>query len=93
MLETQFDKVSIVSPIKFEENKENLKILGRPDLDLTLTKLHVFGLDNETVDQVVFLDADTLVLHPIAPAIFEYVDEAVFAAAPDIGYASMLQAH
>jgi glycogenin glucosyltransferase len=59
-----------------------LELLQRPELDLTLTKLHVFALE---YDQVVFLDADTLVLADIE-GLFGYVDEALFAACPDIGW-------
>ncbi len=77
-----------MSPIVYERNRDNLGLLGRPELDLTLTKLHVFGIKG--VDQLVYLDADTLVLHPIADALFAYVDEAIFAAAPDIGYQIIL---
>lgn len=83
LLMMEFDKVIQVSPITYKKNAENLQLLGRPDLDLSLTKLHVFGLDG--VDQVVFLDADTMVMSDICD-LFGYVDEAVFAAAPDIGW-------
>lgn len=57
-------------------------LLDRPELYTTLTKLHVFDLD---VDEVVYLDADTLVVANV-DKLFDYVNNAVFAAAPDIGW-------
>ena len=40
-------------------DKENLKLLARPDLGVTFTKLHIWRLTMFT--KCVFLDADTLV--------------------------------
>lgn len=70
----------------------NLQLLGRPELGVTFTKIHVF---NQTqYSKVVFLDADTLVLRNID----ELFDSAAtgslddqdrntrFAAAPDAGW-------
>lgn len=73
-------------------SKANLELLGRPELGITLTKIHVF---NQTqYSKVIFLDADTLVLRNID----ELFDTAAngslddkdrnkrFAAAPDAGW-------
>ncbi|KAJ3367778.1 Glycogenin-1 [Allomyces arbusculus] len=58
----------------------NLLLLGRPDLDVTLTKLHVWTLTQ--YEKVVFLDADTLVLMGID----ELFDREELSAAPDCGW-------
>ncbi|SCV70912.1 BQ2448_3674 [Microbotryum intermedium] len=54
---------------------------GRRDLAASLTKLHLWRLTN--YNKVVFLDADTLILRPLAP-LFDLDVE--FAAAPDSGW-------
>jgi len=41
------------------EDPVNLSLLGRPDLNVTFTKLHCWRLTQ--YDRAVFLDADTLV--------------------------------
>lgn len=83
-MESQFDRVIRVSPIIGDQaHKDNLDVLERPDLNHTLTKLHVFNIDN--VDQIVYLDCDVLVLGKIEE-LFSFVDDALFAAAPDIGW-------
>ncbi len=73
-----------MEPISYQKNSANLDLLGRPDLGETLTKLHVFGL--EQVQKAVFLDADTLLVDKV-DELFEYLEEGVeFAASPDIGW-------
>ena len=71
---------------------DNLKLLGRPDLDVTFTKLHCFNpelmksLVGTRYEKIVFLDADTLVLSSVE-TLFDYVGgETVFAAASDVGW-------
>ncbi|CAO3573002.1 unnamed protein product [Mortierella alpina] len=70
----------------------NLQLLGRPELGITLTKIHVF---NQTqYAKVVFLDADTLVLRNIDELFDSAANGALddpdrnkrFAAAPDAGW-------
>ncbi|KAF9979735.1 hypothetical protein BGZ75_009289 [Mortierella antarctica] len=70
----------------------NLQLLGRPELGITLTKIHVF---NQTqYSKVVFLDADTLVLRNIDELFDTAANGALddqdrnrrFAAAPDAGW-------
>lgn len=68
----------------FTHNADNLLLLARPELVNTLTKLHAFDIDN--VDQLVFMDADTLVVSDLSDELFGYLDDADFAAAPDIGW-------
>lgn len=86
VLAQTFDKVIKVDTIR-SKNLYNLSLLGRPELDVTLTKLHVFNPEVLPYDRIAFLDADTLILQNI-DNIFEYVDEesVLFAAAPDIGW-------
>ncbi|KAI8984678.1 nucleotide-diphospho-sugar transferase [Mycotypha africana] len=62
-------------------NYDNLKLLGRPDLDITFTKIHLWNLTQYS--KVVFLDADTYPLKRI-DELFNV--EATFAAAPDAGW-------
>ncbi|KAG8219494.1 nucleotide-diphospho-sugar transferase [Butyriboletus roseoflavus] len=60
---------------------ESLTLLGRPDLDTALTKLHVFRLTQYS--KVIFLDADVLPLHPLSH-LFHLDHE--FSAVPDVGW-------
>ncbi|KAE8215115.1 hypothetical protein CF327_g1537 [Tilletia walkeri] len=65
--------------------KQNLQLLGRPDLGsrrgAPLSKLHAWRLTQ--YEKVVFLDADTLVLQPLSHL---FSMDTSFAAAPDIGW-------
>ncbi|GAA5821909.1 hypothetical protein JCM11251_004775 [Rhodosporidiobolus azoricus] len=79
-LQKVFDAVVGVEPL-VTESWEELKLLGRRDLALTLTKLHLFRLTQYT--KVLFLDADTLVLRPLSH-LFSLPHS--FAAAPDQGW-------
>ncbi|GAA6062218.1 hypothetical protein JCM10212_006453 [Sporobolomyces blumeae] len=79
-LEKSFDAVVGVEQI-VTESWGNLDLLGRRDLAASLTKLHTFRLTQ--YDKVVFLDADTLVLRPLAH-LFELAHP--FSAAPDQGW-------
>jgi glycogenin len=65
----------------------NLNLLGRPELDVTFSKLHVFNPALFPYDRLCFLDSDVLVLKEF-DSVFSYLDddETVFAAAPDIGW-------
>ncbi|MCO5590113.1 hypothetical protein L7F22_044082 [Adiantum nelumboides] len=67
------------------ETRKKLALLGRPDLGETsgaaLTKLHAWRLTG--YDKIVFLDADILVLRPIAH-LFSITSP--LAASPDIGW-------
>ncbi len=58
----------------------NLQLLGRPDLDITFTKIHAWRLSQYR--KIVFLDADTLPLQNM-DALF---DRPSFSAAPDAGW-------
>lgn len=83
-----FDEVITVEPLK-SSSKQNLDLLGRPDLYWTFTKLHLWSLTQYS--KVVFLDADTLVLKNVDD-LFEQISssgaegEEAFAACPDIGW-------
>ena len=62
------------------EDVSNLELLGRPDLNVTFTKLHCWTLTE--YKKCVFLDADTLVVQNID----ELFDRKEFSAAPDAGW-------
>lgn len=61
-----------------------LTVTGRPDLNLALTKLHLFRLGS-VFSTIIYLDADTLPLRPIDP-LFELTEGHHFSACPDIGW-------
>ncbi|CCA67685.1 related to glycogenin-2 beta [Serendipita indica DSM 11827] len=63
------------------ENATGLKLLGRPDLNTVLTKLHVFRLTE--FSKIIFLDADILPLKPISHL---FLTPHEFSACPDIGW-------
>ncbi|GAA5892860.1 uncharacterized protein JCM6883_007496 [Sporobolomyces salmoneus] len=79
-LEKVFDSIVGVEQI-ITESWGNLDLLGRRDLAASLTKLHAFRLTQ--YEKVVFLDADTLVLRPLAH-LFDLPHP--FSAAPDQGW-------
>ncbi|OAX43045.1 hypothetical protein K503DRAFT_766244 [Rhizopogon vinicolor AM-OR11-026] len=58
-----------------------LSLLGRPDLDTVLTKLHVFRLTQYS--KIIFLDADVLPVRPLSH-LFHLDHE--FSAVPDVGW-------
>ncbi|KAL1923015.1 uncharacterized protein VTP21DRAFT_9391 [Calcarisporiella thermophila] len=74
-----WDELVEVPPIH-SRSHSNLRLLGRPDLSLSLTKLHAFHLPG--VRKFVFLDADTLPLRNV-DELFSRPD---FSAAPDAGW-------
>ncbi|CCD64319.1 Glycogenin-1 [Caenorhabditis elegans] len=78
-LEEHFDDVSIVDVFNSNDS-DNLRLIERPDLGVTFTKLHCWRLTQYT--KCVFLDADTLVLRN-ADELFTRPD---FSAASDIGW-------
>jgi alpha-N-acetylglucosamine transferase len=85
-LSHSFPKVIKVNMIDSKDD-HNLKILGRPELGITFTKIHIFNPNLLNYEKVCFLDADIMVISNI-DMIFDYVaDERVlFAAAPDVGW-------
>ncbi|KAF9131515.1 hypothetical protein BGW39_001691 [Mortierella sp. 14UC] len=86
-----FDSLIEIGEID-SHSTSNLALLGRPELGITLTKIHIF---NQTqYSKVVFLDADTLVLRNIDD-LFETAANGTlededrnkrFAASPDAGW-------
>ncbi|KAG7452346.1 uncharacterized protein BT62DRAFT_916022 [Guyanagaster necrorhizus] len=64
-----------------QEDDKGLKLLGRPDLNTVLTKLHVFRLTQYS--KIVFLDADVLPIRPLSH-LFSLPYE--FSAVPDVGW-------
>ncbi|ORZ12961.1 nucleotide-diphospho-sugar transferase [Lobosporangium transversale] len=86
-----YDAVIEIGEIDSHSTK-NLQLLGRPELGITLTKIHVF---NQTqYSKVIFLDADTLVMRNIDELFDSAANGALddpdrntrFAAAPDAGW-------
>ncbi|KAK7465365.1 glycogenin glucosyltransferase [Stygiomarasmius scandens] len=64
-----------------QENDKGLQLLGRPDLNTVLTKLHVFRLTQYS--KIIFLDADVLPIRPLSH-LFSTPHE--FSAVPDVGW-------
>ncbi|KAF9432514.1 hypothetical protein BGZ76_010686 [Entomortierella beljakovae] len=86
-----YDSIIEIGEIDSHSTK-NLELLGRPELGITLTKIHVF---NQTqYSKLVFLDADTLVLRNIDELFDTAANGSIddedrntrFAAAPDAGW-------
>lgn len=78
-LKSKFDQVVKVEPMD-SLDQANLKLLDRPDLGITFTKIHCWTLTQYS--KCVFLDADTLVLTNCD----ELFDREEFSAAPDAGW-------
>ncbi|KAJ3041794.1 Glycogenin-2 [Rhizophlyctis rosea] len=84
-LHSVFDSVIHVPTVRSSDHS-NLRLLGRRELDITYTKIHVFDPDVVPFERVVFMDSDVLVLRNV-DALFGYLDNGeVFAAAPDVGW-------
>jgi len=78
-LDQVFDDVVTVDPLD-SGDAANLSLLGRPELGVTLTKLHCWTLTQ--FSKCVFLDADTLVVGECD----DLFDREEFSAAPDAGW-------
>jgi len=78
-LETSFDEVILVDELDSNDS-ENLRLLARPELGVTFTKINCWLL--EQYSKCVFLDADIVVLQNIDD-LFEREE---FSAAPDAGW-------
>ncbi|RZC40559.1 app1-like, partial [Asbolus verrucosus] len=78
-LSSVFDVVQEVN-ILDSKDETNLRLLKRPELGVTFTKLHCWRLTQ--FDKCVFLDADTLVLQNCD----ELFDREELSAAPDVGW-------
>ena len=78
-LVTVFDEVIDVKP-EDTGDAAALKLLGRPELGVTATKISCWTLTHYT--KCVFVDADTLVLTNVD----DLFDRPSFAAAPDVGW-------
>ncbi|KAI7902232.1 uncharacterized protein BX663DRAFT_561797 [Cokeromyces recurvatus] len=62
-------------------DKKNLELLGRPELDITFTKIHLWRLTQYS--KLVFLDADCF---PLKSDVDKLFDHPSFSAAPDAGW-------
>ncbi|GAU99092.1 hypothetical protein RvY_10136 [Ramazzottius varieornatus] len=74
-----YDVVTLVDVLD-SQDEANLALLSRPELGVTLTKLHAWNLTTYT--KAVFLDADALVLQNVD----ELFDRDELSAAPDVGW-------
>ncbi|KAL9567453.1 hypothetical protein ACKAV7_008403 [Fusarium commune] len=81
-LRRTFDQVISIEKIAGVRN-DNLKTIGRPDLQDTLTKLQVWS--QTQFDRILFLDTDTLVLSNL-DHLFELPPTIELAACPDLGF-------
>jgi glycogenin glucosyltransferase len=77
-----FDHVINIPKLDSHDSKR-LDLLGRPELGITFSKLHVWNMT--WLSQILFLDADTLVLKNI-DHLFSQYENTHFAACPDIGW-------
>ncbi|KAJ8942488.1 hypothetical protein NQ318_017783 [Aromia moschata] len=73
---------NVVQEVNILDSKDeaNLRLLKRPELGITFTKLHCWRLTQ--FDKCVFLDADTLVLQNCD----ELFEREELSAAPDVGW-------
>ncbi|CAH7668978.1 putative glycogenin [Phakopsora pachyrhizi] len=76
-----FDAVISVDEIRSSHCYEELNLLGRQDLESSVTKIHVWRLVQ--YQKVIYLDADTLPLKPLSH-LFNL--DHPFSACPDIGW-------
>lgn len=77
-----YDK-TITVPVISAISTANLRIIGRPDLHASLTKLNLWSLTQ--YERILYLDADTLVLSNL-DHIFSLPQLVEFAASPELGY-------
>ncbi|KAH8916235.1 glycosyltransferase family 8 protein [Atractiella rhizophila] len=84
-LRRNFDLVVGVEEI-VSGNEAELRLLGRPDLFSTLTKLHLWRLIQ--FRRLIYLDADTLPLRPLSHLFLSssIPDNVPFSACPDSGW-------
>ncbi|KAI8616151.1 nucleotide-diphospho-sugar transferase [Chytriomyces sp. MP71] len=86
LLYRAFDRIIYVPLWTNRSNKENLQLLGRPELDITYSKLHVFNPAYLEYSTVCFIDADAFALQN-CDSIFDLLSPDMhFAAAPDVGW-------
>jgi len=78
-LETSFDEVVVVSELNSNDD-EHLRLLARPELGVTFTKINCWLL--EKYSKCVFLDADCIVLREID----DLFQREEFSASPDAGW-------
>ncbi|WVN86039.1 uncharacterized protein L203_101197 [Cryptococcus depauperatus CBS 7841] len=80
-----YDIVIGVEPIgSGKSGWENLHLMGRPDLNFALTKLHLFRLF-PFFSTLIYLDADVLPLRPLSH-LFTSTSPHVLSASPDTGW-------
>ncbi|RXK40694.1 hypothetical protein M231_01945 [Tremella mesenterica] len=83
--EAGFDLIIGVEPIASgEQGQDGLNLMGRPDLNLALTKLHLFRLA-PLFSTIIYLDADVLPIRPL-DHLFTATEPHVLSACPDTGW-------
>ena len=78
-LQSVWDELEDIEELDSRDG-ERLRLLNRPELGVTFTKLHAWRLVR--FDKCVFLDADTLVLYNVD----ELFEREELSAAPDVGW-------
>lgn len=79
IMQKTFNRLHVVEKID-SGSLENLRLLGRPELGCTVSKIHLWTLEH--LSKLVYLDADMLVLRNIDD-LFEREE---LSASPDIGW-------
>ena len=78
-LRNLWDEIIVIEELT-SGDEESLKLLQRPELGVTFSKIHAWRLIHYT--KCVFLDADTMIVQNID----ELFEREEFSAAPDIGW-------
>lgn len=85
-LSEEFDEIIEINSINANQNSNELKLLQRPELFQTFSKINVFKLTQ--FDTLLYLDADTLPIKPINVLFedFRVINENQIVASPDSGW-------
>ncbi|TPX46393.1 hypothetical protein SeMB42_g01880 [Synchytrium endobioticum] len=85
ILQQTFDHVALV-PVLRSGDPERLGLLGRPELDVTFTKIHLWNPSVLPYERVVFMDADAMPLRNVDELFDTLSGDIAFSAAPDQGW-------
>ncbi|KAH3688353.1 hypothetical protein WICPIJ_000659 [Wickerhamomyces pijperi] len=85
-LSASFDEIIEIRSINANQQSEELKLLQRPELFQTFSKVHVFKLTQ--FESLIYMDADTLPIKQICGLFreFEHLTENQIVASPDSGW-------
>jgi len=82
ILRQAFDHIALVSVLR-SGDPERLGLLGRPELDVTFTKIHLWNPNVLPFERVIFMDADAMPLRNVDELFETVAGDVDFAAAPD----------